>query len=117
MLFFASKLTKQIHADVIALYEAAPHFSRLHCHSEAGYFGGDVLYIADPTIDLDLEWDDDHGFDTLAPHFQHYPTGVKVWMGDKPSRTRHSKITEEGWAGIIGECHRIIETYKRHAAA
>lgn len=117
MLFFASKLTKQIHADVTALYKAAPHFPRFYCQGEAGYFGNDVMYIADPAIELDLEWDDDHGFDTIAPHFQHYPTGVKVWLGDKPSGTRHTKMTEEDWDGIISECRRIIETYNRHAAA
>lgn len=117
MLLFTSKLTRQIHSDVIALYREAPLYPRSNNTQDSSYFGNDVMYVCNPEAELGIEWDEESGDDKIAPHFQHYPTGVKVWLGATAGRTHHSKISEEGWRQVIEECRRVVQYYQREAAA
>jgi len=116
MIFFASKLTRQIHQDVTELYAMAPSHER-HLGQDVAYFSNQVFQVSDPAMELDEEWDDTEGRDTIPPHFWHYPSGIKVWLGDKPHSTKHSKITEEQWGAAVSECRRIIEAFNRQQAA
>lgn len=101
--WFTSRLDKKIHQDLMDLYAISPLEYPMYPPLKASY-GNDVFRIAEPSDQVDYEFDEITSEDVVVADFKHYRSGFTAFHGSNASDLVRGKITEAEWDKIIAEC-------------